>query len=199
MGRYRWTSRLTVEDCHALVAGDLIRAGCLKVSPGVPCVSTWRDGSGALTLRVPFTVCRDHFNRPALRLYHRLAPTLHEPARTDEQVVPFSATKCHFGGVRHWLRCSIVRNGYPCNIRAGVLYSTPWHHRFACRVCLHLTYKSAQTHDKRIDKLLKLPPKEFAKILEHGTMRERLLAVRASTAQLRKLIRKQASLSLAGG
>jgi hypothetical protein len=181
MGRGRWTNRLTVEECHALQVGELVRAGCLKAGPGALFVSTWKDSNQAEILRIPFTVHRDHFNKPALRLHHRIAATRQEPLRTDQQIVPLTATRCHFGGVRHWFRCLNVRNGYPCNLRAGVLYSTPYHHRFSCRLCLNLTYRSAQTHDKRIDRLLKLTSAEFDQVFDAGTIRQKLLAVRAST------------------
>jgi hypothetical protein len=53
-----------------------------------------------------------------------------------------------------------------------------------------LTYKSVQEHDKRIDWLLKLPVEEFNNALATGTFRQRLLAVKASTALLLRMERK---------
>jgi hypothetical protein len=47
--------------------------------------------------------------------------------------------------------------GRPCNRRAGKLYLPPGGRYFGCRQCYRLTYISCQTHDKRVDALLKNP------------------------------------------
>jgi hypothetical protein len=51
--------------------------------------------------------------------------------------------------------------------------------RFACRECHSLTYRSAQKHDARLDRLLKTPDGELKEIIESGNDTWKRLAVRA--------------------
>lgn len=190
MGRQRWTTRLTVEECFPLDVGQLVRAGALTADPRVLCSSTWQNGTGTSIRSVTFRVFPDRLGRLAVHLYHLVQPTLSSPAWIQQQVVAVTMTKCYFGGVRQWLRCPLVRDGNPCGTRVKTLYARPYDKLFGCRKCLDLTYKSVQEHDKRIDWLLKLPVEEFNNALATGTFRQRLLAVKASTALLLRMERK---------
>lgn len=62
--------------------------------------------------------------------------------------VPIATAKCHFGGVRYWFICPLVKNGIPCTRRVGVLYDIDkW---YGCRHCANLAYQSQQeTHTGR--------------------------------------------------
>ncbi len=61
--------------------------------------------------------------------------------KTDfDYKMPLVTTRCHFGGSRYWFRCSLVKNGVPCNRRVGVLYMDGDY--FGCRHCHNLAYKS---------------------------------------------------------
>lgn len=190
MGRRRWTNRLTTEECHALDIGDLVRAGAFEADPRILCTSTWNDSAGMPIWSVTFRVFPDRTGALAAHFYHSIPSTLSSPAWIQQQIVQITTTKCHFGGLRRWFRCSLIRDGYPCKRRVRVLYSTPREKLFGCRQCHNLTYRSAQTHDKRIDWLLKLPSEEFNTALATGTLRQRLLAVRASTARLQRMQKK---------
>jgi hypothetical protein len=60
-------------------------------------------------------------------------------------------TTCHFGGTRHWFKCSLYKNNKPCGRRVGVLYKAgDW---FGCRHCYELTYSS-----RKVNKRYKLYP-----------------------------------------
>jgi hypothetical protein len=189
MGRERWTDRLTVEECFAFDIGNLVRAGAFEAERGITCSYTWNDSLGNPISSIKFRVFPDQTGALAVHLYHRVPATLSTAERIQHQSVQITTTDCNFGGIRRWFRCSLIRGGYPCKRRVRVLYSTPRERLFGCRRCHNLTYESAQKHDKRIDWLLKLPIEEFNKHLATGTFRQRLLAVRASTARLVRMQR----------
>ena len=65
--------------------------------------------------------------------------------------VRLERTRPHLGGVRWWWRCPVVG----CGRRVQKLYLPPAGPVLACRTCHHLTYKSAQEHDSRVDALLR--------------------------------------------
>ena len=190
MGRRRWTTRLTVEECIALEIGELVRAGVFEVAPGTRCSTTWNDSTGMPISSISFRVSPDKAGTLAIHFDHQVASTISGPARIQRQIVQITTTACNFGGIRYWFRCSLIRDGYPCKRRVRTLYSTPRERLFGCRKCHDLTYESAQKHDKRIDWLLKQPAEEFIRALSTGTLRQRLLAVRASTKLFERLARK---------
>ena len=190
MGRTRWTTRLTTEDCFALEIGELVRAGAFKADPRTLCVSTWNDTAGMPTSSVTFRIFPDRTGTLAVHFYHPVPATPSSPARIQRQIVQITTTKCNFGGFRRWFKCSLVKDGHLCKRRIRILYATPRDPLFGCRQCYNLTHRSAKEHDKRIDWLLKLPIEEFNKHLATGSLRQRLLAVRASTARLLRMQRK---------
>jgi hypothetical protein len=187
MGRERWTDRLTVEECFAFHIGNLVRAGAFEAERGITCSYTWNDSLGNPISSIKFRVFPDQTGALAVHLYHRVPAMLSTPARIEQQIVQLTTSKCNFGGVRRWFKCSLIRDGYPCKRRARILYATPRERLFGCRQCHNLTYESAQKHDKRVDWLLKQPAEEFIRALSTGTIRQRLLASRASTKLLQRL------------
>lgn len=56
----------------------------------------------------------------------------------------FTTTVPHLGGLRYWFICPY------CNRRVGTLYRPRFAVYFKCRHCYNLTYKSTQTHDRRV-------------------------------------------------
>lgn len=74
--------------------------------------------------------------------------------------IPIIETPCHFGGVRHWFKCPLYRNGIYCGRRVGVIYKDgDW---FGCRHCNNLTYSSRKLSGiaKSFGKLATLPEVE---------------------------------------
>jgi hypothetical protein len=61
-----------------------------------------------------------------------------------ELPIPLEVTRPHFGGLRWWGRCPLVRQGRPCRRRVGKLYVPLYDRYFGCRQCYGLTYQSAQ-------------------------------------------------------
>jgi hypothetical protein len=189
MGRRPWTTRLTVEECHSVDIAQLVRADAFKADPQTLSSVTSNDSHGKLVWGVTFRIFPDRSGAMAIHFYHPIQACSGNPAWIRQQIVQITTTKCNFGGVRRWFKCSLVKDGHLCKRRVRTLYSTPREQLFGCRECHNLTYRSAQTHDKRIGLLLKLPIEQFNKALATGTLRQRLLAVRASTARLLRMQR----------
>lgn len=60
--------------------------------------------------------------------------------------IQLTTTRCNFSGKRYWFICPLIKNGRPCERKAGILYG--YNNLFGCRVCLDLAYSSQQeTHD----------------------------------------------------
>ena len=81
------------------------------------------------------------------------------------------STPCRFGGQRWWFLCPIVN----CDRRVGVLYLPYGGKYFGCRHCYDLTYESVQTHDKRIDDLIR-NPETLKEIFSSGDSGRQFLA-----------------------
>ena len=92
------------------------------------------------------------------------------------------STPCRFGGQRWWFICPLVN----CSRRVGVLYLPYGAKYFGCRHCYNLTYESVQTHDKRIDDLIR-NPETLKEIFASGDTRRKSLALRAHVKVLRYL------------
>jgi hypothetical protein len=78
-----------------------------------------------------------------------------------------------FDSFRHWFKCP------SCGRRTYKLYRPDPSSGFACRGCHNLTYRSAQKHDARLDRLLKIPDGELEAIIEGGNDTWRRLAMKA--------------------
>lgn len=78
--------------------------------------------------------------------------------------VPLVTTRPHFGGVRWWFLCP----GRRCGRRVAKLYFPPGNgvKYFLCRLCYDLTYRSSQTHNKRLDWLKRLDTATLAALLD---------------------------------
>ena len=139
MGRHRWTSRLTVEDCPLfLCAASFYRAGTFGCFPGTTSGLTWTKASGECLGRLE---CRLDYSEPGgLAIYvRRQCPRFN--VVVDDQEIPVTTVRPHLGGARFWFVCG-------CGRRVGRLY-LPGQQVFRCRRCYQLTYRSAQTHDQR--------------------------------------------------
>lgn len=58
------------------------------------------------------------------------------------------ATPCHFGGLRWWFLCPLLKGDTVCGRRCTKLYVPPGQLYFGCRACYDLTYKSVQEAHK---------------------------------------------------
>ena len=71
-----------------------------------------------------------------------------------------------FVSFRYWLQCP------SCGRRCFKLYRPDPSSGFACRECHQLTYRSAQRHDARLGRFLKMSDDELESIIENRNDRE---------------------------
>lgn len=155
MGRIPWTTRLTVEEWLSLdvcVFKTLFRQNRIVVG-----TYRWHDNSRANCAAVNYRVIPDCCSGPALAIGYMVGTN-----RTSvEYSVSTTTTRCTFGRPRVWFVCPLVRNGFVCRKRIRKLFLPPGAKYFGCRYCYNLTYEGRQTHDKRVDRLLRLPLEEL--------------------------------------
>jgi hypothetical protein len=85
----------------------------------------------------------------------------------------FDYSRCN-GGKRRWLLC------LSCFKRVGKLYCPRNEVLFACRQCHQLTYRSAQCHDARLDRLLKAPVEILQQTIASPKHHIALLGIKAT-------------------
>lgn len=184
MGRRRWTSRLTVEECRCLDVEVMHREGVLVSPLGTRWWVVWKDAEGKAETAPGYSVIANPRGGIALRI---------AGLATDGQVgssftylIEIATSRPRFGGRRYWFRCPVVRDGIPCGRRVGRLYLPPGQQIFACRVCYNLTYWSAQTHDKRVDRMMR-DPAALLSALAGEDRSQALLAFKANTRLIKRL------------
>ena|SRR5260370_19481903 len=116
---------------------------------------TWRNRLGERILSVG---CWLEFKAEDQRVVH-LAQKVEADGTETRFVEPIllSSTVPNFGGVRWWFICPLIEDGLACKRRVKKLFLPPSETYFGCRACYRLTYESAQSHDARVDKLMKNP------------------------------------------
>ncbi len=139
-GRSPRRKKRTVEECLSLRCGQLVDLGLLQ--PGFRKIGTltWPSPESSPP---PFTISFECDTRGAefsLQVRHRSSGSSDVNLR-----IPFDRTRPNYGGSQWWFRCP------GCNRRVGVLYMPDERADLACRTCHDLTYRSVQTHDKRVD------------------------------------------------
>lgn len=77
-----------------------------------------------------------------------------EEVHEETLLVPVSLSELASGGKRLYLHCPLVRpDGAACLARVVRLYQPRGGQHFGCRKCHRLTYRSAQEHDARVDRI----------------------------------------------
>jgi len=104
-----------------------------------------------------------------------------------DDIVRVTAMPCHLGGQRYWFHCPRTRNGAPCRRRVRILYLLPDGHHLGCKRCFNLTYMSSQTHDARVNNLLRQPIEHLMRTLRSHDIRRGLRGTRACTMLTRRL------------
>jgi hypothetical protein len=133
---YRWDTKGTVEDCHALDVRRWQRDGLL--SPGLAFTWKWsRNGQKFAGIAV-----RVQTGHVVLNYRHRRDGGEWESL---DYAVTLDTTGCHYGGARHWFLCPAVG----CGRRVALLYLGGRY--FACRNCYQLAYTSQR--EAQLDRL----------------------------------------------
>jgi len=178
-------ARLTVEQCCALNVTKLTRDGVFRAAPGTRWFSNWTDGSGQEIRKIVFRC--ETWQGLSICFNYRVEDGRPGPLRIQTEVIPVTSTPCHLGGSRRWFQCPL------CGGRVGVLYARPNESRFACRKCQDLTYYSAQTHNSRIDRLLRGSLLELSNVVAADAIKFGTLFLRVGRILCRRLERRAAS------
>jgi len=142
MGRHRWTSRFTVEECHYFLDVEVFhRAGpaLANASAASGTIFWTRDGDVIGTIRYEIVPSAGGVSVGIPRQFlvldggNRLV---------EERLISITTVRPHLGGKRFLFVCQ-------CGSRVGRLYLPPGQQIFACRDCHNLTYRSVQQHDQR--------------------------------------------------
>ncbi len=170
---------LTVEECDCIQIRELAAAGVFATENAPFGALSWPDGAGASqtyrVVRVREKTCL-------------LLVPLGESPGTQAQSIEITRSSCNYGSFRYWFHCPGLF-GQPCRRRVTALFRPPDVLLFACRTCHRLTYRSAQTHDARVDRIAQ-DPCLMLDLLQSGNLRHRLLAVAAAN-KLRERLRQR--------
>ena len=141
MGRHRWTSRFTVEECLPLDVEKFHRAGpaLANASPASGTMFWTRHGDVVGTIRYEIIPSPPGVS---VRLPRQSIALDNENRLVGECLMRIATTLPYLGGRRFWFLCG-------CGRRVGKVYLPSEQQIFACRICHNLTYKSAQQHDQR--------------------------------------------------
>lgn len=120
--------------------------------PGRSGTLTWEGGSSIGYVVSP---------APAVRLTYSV-PSAAGDRQPFDYAVPLVAGKVPNGGAKWWFLCSLSVNDRFCGRRCGTMYLPPGQTYFGCRTCHRLAYRSCQTHDKRVSRLVKNPDALFS-------------------------------------
>lgn len=184
-----WSTRLTVEACLPFDITKLVRAGVFRTLSGTLCNMIWPDSQGMEIRRVYFWWELTIDGKTILQVLTDEKGGFGSGGSRAFQRIEIVQTPLKYGP-RPWFLCPFVRNGVICRCRVRILYFRPNGFILGCRKCHDLIHQSAQQHDKRIDKLLRMSFEQFRRALTHGTIRQQLLAVQANTIRYVKLRKK---------
>jgi len=126
---YRWSKKVTVEECLSLDVNRWYREGLL--TPGLSFGRVWRrDNEDEEEASISVRTYLD-----AVELSYTIWPGT-EDAEKVRYIVPITWTECNYGGRRPWFVCPNTR----CGRRVGKLYLGGKY--FLCRHCYDLAYES---------------------------------------------------------
>ncbi len=133
---YRFSKKITVEECRRLDVRRLHREGLLE--PGYRFSWSWSRAGRQIASIGGLVLGSSRPERVVLLFRHRSG--LSAEWEGVQEPVELDWTPCNFGGERPWFVCPGVVNGVACGRRVAVLYG-PGHY-FLCRHCYDLSYQS---------------------------------------------------------
>lgn len=168
LGSTRWVGhrkKTVVEACLAFDVAYLARALHFGEGSARTVTVTWPSAERAG--QVP--ACTVTVTTTAVDGLIRLEYTLPGTGEPVAQVILLTNTKPSFGGLRWWCVCPF------CGEWRRILYFAPAGHRFACRLCHRLTYRSCQEAHKydrgsyaQLARLWGITPQQMRDQMERG-------------------------------
>lgn len=140
MGRWRYSSRRTVEDCRVIASSFLRKCGYFNGSKSG--IISWTNYAGEVVSSIGIEVSTNGEFNPSLSLRLSYFRTNGETGeRTDfDYRIRLVTTACNYGGKRYWFYCPFIN----CGRRVGKLYLPPGAKYYGCRHCYRLTYESCR-------------------------------------------------------
>jgi hypothetical protein len=127
-GRWGWhIKKTTIEQCAAIDSAQWTRAGILH--------------DGCICSGQQSFIRYDVNTADGMHSYVNLTYDLRSGEHLD-YLVFLETTQPHYGGLKWWFKCPLVRNGQPCKRRVQKLFLPPRGSRFGCRHCYNLSYAS---------------------------------------------------------
>lgn len=144
--RWRRSKKSTVEDGLTLTVHAF--TSFMNMKTWDVGTMTWTRGEGKEVV-ASISYRRVEVEDPARRVF-RFIYTVGkgEAVREADYVIHLVSALPHFGGVRWYFLCPLVREGRPCLHRGEKLYLPPGGLYFGCRKCYDLTYTSSQESHK---------------------------------------------------
>ena len=154
-GSSRWGNyrrKVTVEQCHALDITELLHQGIFNRPNCIASISF--KGKPRLTGEENFDIIieADTSDPNKLRIKLKYSIQALDGPLDVEEDIRLNHSKPHYGGIRFWFKCPIVKKGEFCGKRSSKLFLPPGQMYFGCRSCYDLTYRKAQQHDKTSEK-----------------------------------------------
>lgn len=147
MGRYRWSSRLTVEQYPVCLSAPILRGLGVFRMRGRGELEWRHETGGSAFARLNYQIDNGAGGSRTLFIHPQILSADPRWIVTGQRI-ELLTTRPHFGGERNWLRCN-------CGRRVGRLYLQTGALEFQCRQCLRLTYESARRHDATLYALAK--------------------------------------------
>lgn len=140
MGRRRYSSRSTAEDCWSISVSFLHKNDFFSgLKSGNIIWTNWAGGElGKIGIVV--STCDLVKEQMNIRLSYNITDRGTGEKTDYNYEVGLITTSCNFGGNRYWFRCPIAG----CWKRVGKLYLPPTGMYFGCRHCYDLTYRSCR-------------------------------------------------------
>ena len=168
---------------------ELVRAGVFRAKPGTLCSTAWKNASEHEIFFAYFLVESTPSGKTLFHISYGVPssrPLLHY---AQKQIVEIVQTQLYFGP-RPWFLCPGVHHNAPCKQRVRILYFPPNLSRLGCRKCHNLIHRTAREHDKRIDRMQRLPAGELNDILRADVMKLGSLTFRVLGVLQRRLEKK---------
>jgi hypothetical protein len=142
MGRGYQISKGVAEDCFKLSIFEMRQHGFFTKYYGGS-VTRLTDGQ-----RSSITAQLEPVSQEGLQLRLLYTQTNHTTGEKQEfnYIVNLVSTPCNFGELRYWFLCPLIKNGFKCNRRVGVLYKGGDY--FGCRHCYNLSYRSCNENPR---------------------------------------------------
>lgn len=127
-------SKIEAEDCRVIEAWWLLRDIKKKGGTKHSIISWGKNGEhGNITAHISANT-----EAPSMRLTYSVHTASNK--KDFDYTIPITTTPCHFGGLRYWFQCPLIKNNVYCGKRVGKVYMV--NNYFGCRHCHEITYAS---------------------------------------------------------